>query len=74
MKIDNLFDEISFSVLSLSVSNVHCIYLVFSLVTNNDKEGSVLGLNTVLDKCVHTRINYFLDHACMYVESDSKAK
>jgi hypothetical protein len=60
MQIDNLFvDEQEKSPPNMSEM---FIYLIFALVTNNDKKGSVFGLNTVLDECVHTRINYFFHH------------
>lgn len=37
-------------------------YLILSLVTNDHKEGTVLGLHTVLDKGVYSRIDDFFHH------------
>lgn len=65
MQIDNLFAK---HVKTVSLSNFFPeikavnLYLILSLVTNDNKERSMLGLYTVLDECMDTGINNFFNH------------
>lgn len=43
--------------------NLPITYLIFSFITNNNEEGSMFGLDTVLDQCVHTGIDDLFHHA-----------
>lgn len=65
MQVDNLKVEVS----ECQNAIVTLTYLIFSFITNNNKERSVFGLNTVFDECVHTRVNDLLNHVDCLVMS-----